>query len=59
MEFLEDIDSVGWASDPGGVRYKAAFLPEAVRVTLRVVNEDRGDGPKTLQRVIWIKHKSR
>jgi prepilin-type N-terminal cleavage/methylation domain-containing protein len=59
LELREDIDSVNWRGDRQGVRYKAAFLPEAIRLTLRVLDDDRGDEPKTLTRVVWVRQKAR
>jgi prepilin-type N-terminal cleavage/methylation domain-containing protein len=59
IEFEEDIDSTTWNGKPQtGVYYKAAFMPAAVRVTLRMVDE-KGENPKTLQREIWLRRRSR
>ena len=58
LEFYQDIDSTMWRGDLSGVLYKAAYLPVALRLTLRVV-DDKGLNPKTLQRVIWIRRKAR
>ena len=40
------------------VLYKAAYLPSAVRITLRMV-DDEGLHPKTMQQVVWLKRRSR
>ena len=59
LEFSEDIDSASWNGEPQpNIFYKAPFLPSAVRVTIRVV-DDRGENPKTMQRVIWLRRRSR
>jgi hypothetical protein len=59
MEFQEDIDSTDWQNQQqSGLYSKAPFLPSAVRVTIRVV-DDQGQNPKTLQRVIWLRRRSR
>jgi len=59
LEVVEDIDSSTWGDrDQPAVFYKAAFLPAAVRVTIRMVDDD-GLNPKTMQQVIWLRRKSR
>ncbi|MBI4583088.1 MAG: prepilin-type N-terminal cleavage/methylation domain-containing protein [Planctomycetes bacterium] len=61
LEFYEDVDSTNWQSESQGpILYKAAFLPSAIRITMRVV-DDRGEGAtaKTMQRVVWIRRKAR
>lgn len=59
LEFAEDIDSVTWNGEPQpNIFYKAPFLPSAVRVTIRVI-DDKGENPKTMQRQIWIRRRSR
>lgn len=59
LEFEENIDSTPWNNEnQTGIYYKASFLPAAVRVTLRVV-DDKGENPKTLQREIWLRRRSR
>ena len=59
LELREDIDSVEWnGQTQSGVLYKAPYVPAAVRITMRVV-DDRGENPKTLQRVIWLRRRSR
>jgi prepilin-type N-terminal cleavage/methylation domain-containing protein len=59
LEFNEDIDSTGWNGQPQTqLYYKAAYIPGAVRVTLRMV-DDNGENPKTLQREIWLRRRSR
>ena len=58
LEFYEDVDSTMWRGDGPGMLYKAAFVPSAFRITLRVV-DDKAQFPKTLQRVIWVRRKAR
>lgn len=59
LEFVEDIDTSEWAGKPqSGIYYKASYLPSAARITIRVV-DDQGQYPKTLQRVIWLRKRSR
>jgi len=59
LEFVEDIDSSLWnGKDQPGVLYKVAFMPTALRITLRMV-DDEGVNPKTMQQVIWLRRKSR
>ncbi|MCH2366319.1 MAG: prepilin-type N-terminal cleavage/methylation domain-containing protein [Planctomycetes bacterium] len=59
LEFVEDIDSSLWGGkDQPGVRYKAAFMPASLRLTLRMV-DDNGLNPKTMQQVVWLRRKSR
>lgn len=58
LEFEEDLDSTDWnGQTQSGILYKAPFLPAAVRITLRVV-DDLGQNPKTLQKVIWVRRRS-
>ena len=59
VEFKEDIDSTEWSGqNQPGIYYKAPYLPSAVRITLRVV-DDRGLNPKTLERIVWLRRRSR
>jgi prepilin-type N-terminal cleavage/methylation domain-containing protein len=59
LELEEDFDTVTWGGQPQrDILYKAAFLPSAVRITLRIV-DDKGENPKTLQREIWLRRRSR
>ncbi len=59
LVFQEDIDSTEWGGQSqSGILYKAPFLPSAVRITMRVV-DDRGENPRTLQRVVWVRRRSR
>jgi prepilin-type N-terminal cleavage/methylation domain-containing protein len=58
LEFNEDIDTTEWMGrTQSNIYYKAPFLPSAVRITLRIV-DDQGMNPKTLQRVVWIRRRS-
>jgi hypothetical protein len=59
LEFEEDVDTSAWQGrDQSPLYYKAAFLPSALRVTIRMV-DDSGREPKTMQQVIWLRRKSR
>jgi prepilin-type N-terminal cleavage/methylation domain-containing protein len=59
LEFLEDIDTSTWADkDQPAIRYKAAYLPAALRITIRMV-DDEGENPKTMQQVVWLRRKAR
>ena len=59
LEFVEDIDStLRGGKDQPGVRYKAAYMPAALRLTIRMV-DDEGLNPKTMQQVVWLRRKSR
>lgn len=59
LEFEEDLDTSEWGGKTQtGIYYKASYLPAAIRVTLRVV-DDRGQNPKTLQREVWLRRRSR
>ncbi len=59
LEFEEDVDSTEWAGQSqSGLLYKAPFLPAAIRLTMRVV-DDGGENPRTLQRVVWLRRRSR
>lgn len=59
LEFAEDVDSSTWNSqDQAPIYYKAGYVPSALRVTLRMVDDD-GINPKTMQQVIWLRRKSR
>jgi hypothetical protein len=56
---VDTIDSTGWVNpQQSGLHYKASFIPAAVRVTLRMV-DDKGESPKTMQRTIWLRRRSR
>jgi prepilin-type N-terminal cleavage/methylation domain-containing protein len=60
LEFLEDVDSTTWGtSNITNVRYKAAYLPEAIRITMRVINDMPVPEARTMQRIVWIRQKSR
>ena len=58
LEFYEDISSITWERDQNGLFYKASFIPTAIRITLRIV-DDKGQNPRTFQRVVWVRRKSR
>ena len=59
LEFTEDIDSTIWQNDSqSGLYYKAAFIPAALRITLRMV-DDKGENPKTMSLDIWPRRRSR
>lgn len=58
IEFEEDVDTTAWGMQrKTNMYYKAAYIPSAVRITLRLVDE-RGQNPKTMQREIWLRHRS-
>jgi prepilin-type N-terminal cleavage/methylation domain-containing protein len=62
LQFIEDIDSTTWQREMiPGIYYKAPFIPQAIRITMRVIDEtDSADRQaKTLQRVVWIRGKAR
>ncbi len=59
LELEEDIDSTEWGGQTqSGILYKAPFLPSAVRITMRIV-DDKGLNPKTLQKTVWLRRRSR
>lgn len=59
LEFEEDVDTTAWGNQrKSNILYKAAYVPSAVRITIRMVDE-MGQNPKTMQREIWIRHRSR
>ncbi len=47
----EPISSATWDQDPGGLRYRAAYVPPAFRISVRVLNEKKSE-PRTLTTVI-------
>lgn len=47
----EPIPSSTWEQDPGGLRFRAPFVPPAFRVSVRVLNE-KGEEPRTLTMVV-------
>ena len=49
--FNESIPSSTWTGDPGGLRFRAPYVPPAFRISLRVLNE-KGEEPRTLTSVI-------
>ncbi len=57
LEFYEDIDTAQWDGNVSSLFYKAAFVPQALRITLRVV-DDKGKNPRTFQRVVWIRKRA-
>jgi hypothetical protein len=60
LEFYEDIASIDWEGNQTPLYYKAAFLPAAVRITLRIVDDNAtAESAKTMTRVIWTRRKSR
>ncbi len=59
LEFEEDVDTAAWGTQrKSNMYYKAAYVPSAVRITIRMVDE-RGQNPKTMQREIWLRQRSR
>ncbi len=59
LEFEEDIDSTDWnGQSQNSIYYKAAYMPSAVRMKLRIV-DDKGENPKTMEKVIWLRRRSR
>ena len=59
LEFVEDIDCSMWyGKDQGPINYKAAFIPSALRITIRMVDEE-GRNPKTMQQEIWLRRKAK
>ncbi|MEM7230875.1 MAG: prepilin-type N-terminal cleavage/methylation domain-containing protein [Planctomycetota bacterium] len=59
LEFFEDIDASTWGDkDQRPVNYKAGWMPAALRITLRMV-DDNGRNPKTMQQTIWLRRRSR
>ncbi len=59
LEFIEPIESSTWGRDVPRTYYKASYLPQAVRITIRVIDETRGEEARTLQRVVWVRQKAR
>lgn len=51
LYFVENIDSSTWNGDSGGLRFRAGYLPSALRVTIRVLN-DTGQEPRILSTVV-------
>ncbi|MGE4619491.1 MAG: prepilin-type N-terminal cleavage/methylation domain-containing protein [Planctomycetota bacterium] len=47
----EAIPSSTWDQDPGGLRFRAPFVPPSFRISVRVLNE-KGDEPRTLTMVV-------
>ncbi len=47
----EAIPSSKWDQDPGGLRYRAAYVPPAFRISVRVLNEKQTE-PRTLTMVV-------
>ena len=47
LYFEEPIDSTNWDSDQSSLRFRAAYIPSALRVSIRVLNDD-GLEPRTL-----------
>lgn len=47
----EPIPSSTWERDPGGLRFRAPFVPPAFRISVRVLNE-KGEEPRTLTMVV-------
>ncbi|MBN1441161.1 MAG: prepilin-type N-terminal cleavage/methylation domain-containing protein [Planctomycetes bacterium] len=59
LEFFEEIDCATWkGQDQPSINYKAAFIPSALRITIRMVDEE-GENPKTMQQVVWLRRKAR
>ena len=59
LEFVEDIDASFWNDkDQRPINYKAAYIPSAIRVTVRMIDDD-GLNPKTMQQVIRLRRKGR
>ncbi len=47
----EPINSSGWDQDPGGLRFRAAYVPPEFRISVRVLNEKQQE-PRTLTMVV-------
>ncbi len=45
--FQEQIDSSNWEGNQTGLRFRAAYVPSAIRISIRVLN-DEGREPRTL-----------
>ncbi len=52
LEFQETIDSSLWDGDQSGLRFKAGYVPSALRITLRVL-DDKGRNPRYLQSIVY------
>ncbi len=64
LEFVEPVESSTWGRDVTGNRYKASYLPQALRITIRVIDdrekvESDEREARTLQRVVWVRQKAR
>ena len=51
LMFNEPIPSSTWSQDPGGLRFRAPYVPPSFRISVRVLNE-KGDEPRTLTMVV-------
>ena len=51
LMFNEQIQSSTWSQDPGGLRFRAPYVPPSFRVSVRVLNE-KGEEPRTLTTVV-------
>ncbi len=49
--FSEPIKSSTWSQDPGGLRFRAPYVPPSFRISVRVLNE-KGEEPRTLTMVV-------
>lgn len=58
IEFEQDLDTSEWNNQrKSNIYYKAGYIPPAVRITLRVVDDD-GLNPRTMQREVWMLRRS-
>ncbi|HAK93718.1 MAG TPA: hypothetical protein DCM87_01595 [Planctomycetes bacterium] len=57
LSFLEPIETSAWRNDKAGLRFKAAYLPHALRVTV-VISDRDGRFTHRLQRIIRMATKT-
>ena len=51
LEFQERINSSSWKGPASSLRYRAGYIPDAIRVGIRVLNDD-GEEPRNLSVVV-------
>jgi hypothetical protein len=51
LEFQEPLSSELWEGKQSGLRFKAGYIPSAIRITLRVL-DDKGFKPRVVQTVV-------
>jgi len=57
LTFVEPVETSAWRGDKTGIRFKAAYLPHALRLTM-VISDREGKYTHRLQRIVHMATKT-